>query len=84
MAMRWWSFAPQVLGHAFFLGTSIWYGSRMTARIRIEALLDEAICPSCRYPIAGIPTAEDGCIICPECGAAWRLPAHASGDQHAP
>jgi hypothetical protein len=80
MHWRWWSFAPQVLGQLVFLGSAIWYGSRLTARVRIEAILDESICPSCRYPIGDIPAAEDGCTVCPECGAAWRLPARGAGE----
>lgn len=30
-------------------------------------------CPSCRYNLASLPPEPDGCTICPECGAAWRL-----------
>lgn len=30
-------------------------------------------CGSCGYDLAKLPIAEDGCTICPECGAAWKL-----------
>jgi len=35
-------------------------------------------CASCDYPLAGVPEAEDGCTVCPECGAAWRRDEHGS------
>ncbi|MEO1007926.1 MAG: hypothetical protein AAFX79_05130 [Planctomycetota bacterium] len=34
--------------------------------------LDRAQCPSCRYDLGGLASHPDGCILCPECGAAWR------------
>jgi len=30
-------------------------------------------CPSCAYRIAGLEAEDDGCVVCPECGAAWRV-----------
>ena len=30
-------------------------------------------CASCGYNLQKLPAAEDGCTICPECGAAWKL-----------
>jgi hypothetical protein len=38
-----------------------------------DALLAAGICPSCAYGIAGIPPGSEGCVVCPECEAAWRL-----------
>lgn len=32
-------------------------------------------CPSCRYPLDGAVLQRDGCTVCPECAAAWRLDA---------
>lgn len=31
------------------------------------------MCIACEYPLAGIDAARDGCIVCPECGGAWRV-----------
>jgi hypothetical protein len=31
----------------------------------------------CGYDIDGLGTEPDGCVVCPECGAAWRLPGEA-------
>ena len=36
--------------------------------------LAAAYCPSCAYDLASISPQPDGCRVCPECGAAWRLP----------
>ncbi|MCC5821810.1 MAG: hypothetical protein LAT64_00820 [Phycisphaerales bacterium] len=44
---------------------------RSTAHAR-DAMLGFVLCPSCAHGIGRIPPAPDGCVICPECGAAWR------------
>ncbi len=30
-------------------------------------------CASCGYDLNGLACEDDGCVACPECGAAWRL-----------
>ena len=30
-------------------------------------------CPCCTYRLPGIIAESDGCTVCPECGAAWKL-----------
>ena len=30
-------------------------------------------CGACAYELQGSPAADDGCTVCPECGAAWRV-----------
>ncbi len=30
-------------------------------------------CTACLYDLSAAPTEDDGCTVCPECGAAWRL-----------
>lgn len=37
-------------------------------------LLDHGLCVQCGYFIKGLPPEPDGCTVCPECGAAWKLP----------
>lgn len=32
-------------------------------------------CPACAYRLTGIDAESDGCVVCPECGAAWELDA---------
>ncbi|HLP82761.1 MAG TPA: zinc ribbon domain-containing protein [Phycisphaerales bacterium] len=34
-------------------------------------------CPSCDFSLMEITAEADGCTVCPECGAAWRIPAEA-------
>lgn len=41
-----------------------------------KAMLEEGLCASCAYPAGASPAAPDGCIVCPECGAAWRVRRH--------
>lgn len=38
----------------------------------VEAMLSVRRCPSCAYPFCG-KLAEDGCTLCTECGAVWRI-----------
>lgn len=33
------------------------------------------LCPSCGYDMENTPAESDGCIVCTECGAAWRFPS---------
>lgn len=33
------------------------------------------VCPACAYPLdREVEQEDDGCVVCPECGSAWRLP----------
>lgn len=36
-----------------------------------EILLHNGLCPACAYSLRG-HYGEDGVVVCPECGAAWR------------
>jgi hypothetical protein len=31
------------------------------------------LCGSCAYRVTDLPPEPDGCVVCPECGAAWRV-----------
>lgn len=46
---------------------------RAHPHVRRAALIEERTCPACLYDLHGIPQAEDGCTVCPECSGAWRL-----------
>lgn len=37
------------------------------------------VCIACGYDLSGLGAAEDGCIVCPECGAAWRMGGSGGG-----
>lgn len=38
-----------------------------------DRMLKAGLCASCGYVLQGISPEQDGCIVCPECGAAWRF-----------
>ena len=41
----------------------------------IDAMLRVRLCPSCGYSLYECESESDGCTVCPECGAAWRMPS---------
>jgi predicted Zn-ribbon and HTH transcriptional regulator len=45
---------------------------RVAPSIRLT-LLSEARCASCAYDLRGLQIEDDGCTLCPECQAAWRI-----------
>ena len=49
-------------------------------RQRRTHALDASLCPACWYDLAESPIEPDGCCVCPECGAAWRLPENDHND----
>jgi len=74
------SVAAPVLGGIVGLGAA--FGVlRLTDRTlpvtRVNPLLSECrLCIACGYDLEGVPTADDGCTACPECGVAIRLTPH--------
>jgi hypothetical protein len=46
----------------------------------VAGYLASARCGACGYALAGLPPAADGCVVCPECSAAWRAERIAPGD----
>ena len=47
-------------------------GERRFRRELAASYVAEGICASCAYSLKGLPDEPDGCVTCPECGAAWR------------
>ncbi|QYK48487.1 MAG: hypothetical protein KF838_01215 [Phycisphaeraceae bacterium] len=47
-------------------------GFRRGLRDVRRIMLDATLCPSCTHSLEGLPRHEDGCVVCPECGAAWH------------
>lgn len=41
-------------------------------RLKTRRLRDGQ-CPACGYGVADMDVSEDGCVVCPECGGAWRM-----------
>ncbi len=54
-------------------------GAGEEARVRALAMLRVGVCPACLYEVEGVPREADGCVVCPECGAAWRLVGETDG-----
>lgn len=60
---------------------AIWHGCRdVTRGLRIKnadrimtAMMQEGLCLSCAYELCGLQVDTDGCVVCPECGAAWKV-----------
>jgi hypothetical protein len=50
------------------------FGGDLPRRMRLAAL-SRSRCPCCRYDLATLPAEPDGCLTCPECGAAWHWDA---------
>ncbi len=48
-----------------------WPGRR--TRVERGARLRDGVCAACEYGLGGLAVEDDGCVVCPECGAAWRL-----------
>jgi len=48
--------------------------SKSTSVQYLRILKHNSICPSCLFGLTDLPIKPDGCTVCPECGAAWRLP----------
>lgn len=62
---------------------ALWFVLPPTERLKheqsiIDTILAEGYCVSCGYELAGLPVEADGCTVCPECRAAWRIAGLAS------
>jgi hypothetical protein len=67
---------------AFYLAAAVitwiaiaaWY-QKLVIPERAGDMLRRGKCVSCDYSVADLNPDSDGCTICPECGAAWKLNA---------
>lgn len=66
---------------AILLGAGVLWASvgarsrRPDRRVLADFVGRYRLCVVCAYDLAALPPEEDGCLVCPECGAAWKLPA---------
>ena len=73
------SWTEQVLVLPFAALSWIWFlwwkgCCELASRRWVLALRDAVpVCASCGYDMRGLPSDPDGCTLCPECGAAWKL-----------
>lgn len=45
---------------------------RLGSMFHCKPDFDNAFCTGCGYPVRTMTPEDDGCLVCPECGAAWR------------
>ena len=57
-----------------------WTDTRTFRRMTAECATLPPSCVCCAYDLAGVPVAQDGCTVCPECGAAWDFDAFDSDE----
>jgi hypothetical protein len=66
------------LGFGMFMWTCIFLRLQVrrvpTSPLYVSHVLDLGRCPACLYQLAGQVAEPDGCVVCPECGGAWRQP----------
>lgn len=60
------------------LGIVIATGRLDPRREEFETVKAARGCPACLYSLEGCREEADGCTICPECGAAWRMAGEGS------
>lgn len=63
------------LGVFVMLGLILLLDRHEGRKLRAECETLPLGCLSCGYDLTGIPPADDGCVVCPECGAAWDFDA---------
>lgn len=64
-----WLFHGSLFG--LFLNRYVWKNPQRA----VLAMTRAGVCASCGYLLSGCEAEADGCTVCPECGAAWRLHA---------
>lgn len=49
-------------------------GTRSRAQVRAirTCIAHHNACPACAYPLSGLEPEKDACVVCSECGGAWR------------
>jgi hypothetical protein len=61
----------------FFLASLVTVFTHRTTwasrQVALDTLVQLGYCPHCGYIIRDSPTQEDGCVLCAECGHAWRI-----------
>jgi hypothetical protein len=68
---------------AFQLGIILVPVARFRRRHLVTLFARAGVCPACTHSLHGLPVESDGCTVCPECGAAWRVTAQDSQSSNA-
>jgi hypothetical protein len=48
----------------------------------VQRRITQTQCGGCTFSLQGLAPGPDGYTVCPECGAAWRLPSTDAPDAH--
>jgi hypothetical protein len=74
-----WAGSAGIVGFfipALMIGPSLMLVMRFAPRLAWKRWAAEVAalghCPSCAYGLFDLPVDADGCVVCPECGGAWR------------
>ena len=68
-----------VVPMAFLAAVALMFASgaardrRFRLRHRAELAELPPVCLACMQDLSGLAPQDDGCVVCPECGAAWRV-----------
>ena len=68
--------APLGSGIALFglwVGWYFWIWVPIEQRVLRREILAMDVCVVCGYELKNLQRSQDGCVECPECGAAWCL-----------
>ena len=82
--LAWLQTGSKLLGHdpALYLGIFVMFSigyilsriqRRNSLKLNSEGVLFAGRCPACGYDLKTVRRDPDGCTVCTECGAAWRL-----------
>ncbi|HVZ95012.1 MAG TPA: hypothetical protein VG797_10940 [Phycisphaerales bacterium] len=61
----------QIVAHSAFVAIWSTQARKKLAPVLARTALSEGWCGSCGYCLEGLGAQQDGCLVCPECGAAW-------------
>lgn len=70
-----WQFLPTVAFWSALIGGILVarvYTRRTMGHSLAATAVAQGFCGQCCYSLEGKPPEHDGCVVCPECGAAWR------------
>ena len=61
------------LGVGLIAVPGLLYGDRLRLEAYVGNMLGSSLCPVCEYDLQGSAVEDDRCVVCAECGAAWRV-----------
>lgn len=74
--MSWFYVGANLLSFGTAMGAAMFASQKAVeaaGKRAVEGCLKAEICPGCGYSLAGSVKEEDGCVVCAECGGAWKV-----------